>query len=245
MAGVCSYTPGYMVTYPESKRHNVLYCRRGEFNYTYENTSGILKAGEILIMPAGGIQKISSAVKCQSFFLLLTPDSVWGDPVFRHGKAKDPELIWQLLTKAAGIDAGENSESIRRPLGRLLFALLEEELRSSGSKTVFQMLKNRMHLHPQEEWSVEKMANYCGISVSYFFALCRKHYGISPFQLLKKFRLELAEELLLLTEYPIKTIANMCGYEHPFAFSRSFRRATGVSPAEFRKTKGRKYTPTL
>ena len=61
----------------------------------------------------------------------------------------------------------------------------------------------------------------------------------------QKFRLELAEELLLLTEYPIKTIANMCGYEHPFAFSRSFRRATGVSPAEFRKTKGRKYTPTL
>lgn len=242
LAALCNYTPGYQVIYPEAGKHNILICRKGEFDYSYEKFSGKLKAGEILIMPAGGIQAFSSDSKLQSIFFLLNPDSAWGDPLFRHSKAKNPELIWQLLEKAASTDREANQESIRRPLGELLFALLKEELYPAEEKTIFQILKNKMQMHPQKKWTVEKMANFCGVSAPYFFALCRKYYGMPPFKLLKKFRLELAEELLLMTKYPIKNIAEMCGYEHPFAFSRSFRQATGFSPAAFRKNRGGKTT---
>ena len=52
--------------------------------------------------------------------------------------------------------------------------------------------------------------------------------------MLKKIRLDQAKELLTSTGYPVKSIASLCGYEHPFAFSRSFKQEFGVSPMQYR-----------
>lgn len=236
MTALCTYKPGYFVRYPESRRHNILFCRYGEFYYTYNDISGVLRPGEILVMPSGSYQEFYSTTDAGSLFFLLKPDSVWGEPEFRHEKSENNELICLLMEKVAAISDSKAPENFSVAMGQTIFHLLREELHQSGDgRTIFQQLKNKMQLYPQKQWSVEKMAEACGVSTSYFFTLCRKYYQCPPYQLLKKFRMEQAGELLRSTSYSIKVIADMCGYEHPFSFSRSFRKCYGISPAAFRK----------
>lgn len=77
-----------------------------------------------------------------------------------------------------------------------------------------------------------------------------KNVGSNPSTLNFKFRRELscsvgefiigermkkARQLLSGTTYPITKIAEMCGYENVFYFSRAFRNAEGEAPGEFRR----------
>ena len=44
-----------------------------------------------------------------------------------------------------------------------------------------------------------------------------------------------ARELLTITDIPIANIATSCGYQNPFAFSRAFKKETGMTPREYRE----------
>ena len=48
-------------------------------------------------------------------------------------------------------------------------------------------------------------------------------------------RQQLAQDYLRASQYPIKDIAAMLGYEEQRAFLRAFRRWTGLSPAAWRR----------
>jgi AraC-like DNA-binding protein len=42
-------------------------------------------------------------------------------------------------------------------------------------------------------------------------------------------------ELILFSNYPIFQIAKLVGYQNPYIFSRTFKKAIGVSPLTLRK----------
>lgn len=82
--------------------------------------------------------------------------------------------------------------------------------------------------------TVMDVANYLHISRSYLFALFKKHLSISPQQFLTMSRITNARELLARTDCPVATIADSCGYQNPFAFSRAFKKEVGMTPTEYR-----------
>jgi len=48
-------------------------------------------------------------------------------------------------------------------------------------------------------------------------------------------RIQKAQNLLLETSLNLQKIAEMCGYENDFYFSRIFKKKVGLSPSQFRK----------
>ena len=237
MMAICSYPAGYHVSYPAARRHLILICREGEFSYESDNRNGILRAGEILILPAGCFQKAESLTPCRSIFFLLHPSSGWGMPEFRHTIFPDTELMFHLAEKARELQHVSGEQHLKEPLGNLIFGLLKKELHYNKDTAVqFQILRSKLQLSPHSDWSVDEMAEICGVSVPYFFVLCRKYYHCSPYRMLKKLRLQLAEELLRETWYPVKQIAEMCGYNNTEHFCRQFHKFVGVSPGKYRKT---------
>lgn len=62
----------------------------------------------------------------------------------------------------------------------------------------------------------------------------RRHFGMSPREMLLKSRMSLARHLLLETGLSIKEIASKLGYQRQHEFWRAFRKATGVSPSDWR-----------
>jgi AraC-like DNA-binding protein len=82
--------------------------------------------------------------------------------------------------------------------------------------------------------SVASLAQLCGISEAYLRRIFLSKYGVSPKEYIINMRISYAKQLLSLEEFPISTIALMCGYSEPTHFSREFTRRVGVSPSDFK-----------
>ncbi|EMI46762.1 AraC family transcriptional regulator [Rhodopirellula sp. SWK7] len=82
--------------------------------------------------------------------------------------------------------------------------------------------------------SVEKLASIAKMSRYQLDRRMRHIFGITTGQWLMKARIDLAENLLAETSHSIATIALESGYADQSAFTRQFRRATGLSPREYR-----------
>ena len=63
----------------------------------------------------------------------------------------------------------------------------------------------------------------------------RRHFGMSPREMLLRSRMSLARHLLLETGLSIKEIAAQVGYQRQHEFWRAFRKSTGVSPSDWRE----------
>lgn len=67
-------------------------------------------------------------------------------------------------------------------------------------------------------------------------ALFKKEYGTSAMDYLNNVRIQNASFMLSNTGLPIATVAERTGFSDEAYFSRAFKKATGKSPSEFRRT---------
>lgn len=81
----------------------------------------------------------------------------------------------------------------------------------------------------------ESLAGITGMSTVYFRKLFTKRYGVSPMRYLSNIRIETAKNMLLSDNYSVSDIAEAIGFSSVYSFSRSFKKATGLSPTEFLK----------
>jgi AraC-like DNA-binding protein len=92
-----------------------------------------------------------------------------------------------------------------------------------------------IHKSPEKSWTVAKLAAEVGMSRSPFAARFMALVGQSPMSYLKRWRLQLAAQLLQDRTLSLSDIAERVGYESTAALSRVFKREFGVSPAQYRQ----------
>jgi AraC-like DNA-binding protein len=88
---------------------------------------------------------------------------------------------------------------------------------------------------PGQAWSTDAMARAAGVSVSRLHALFNEELGTSPHAWLLERRLQRACEALASTEVPIAEIALRAGFSEQSALTRALRKATGMTPAAYRR----------
>ena len=93
-------------------------------------------------------------------------------------------------------------------------------------------LMTALHKRPQEQWTVELMAETALMSRAKFAALFKDTIGQAPSDYLTDLRIALAQGLLK-KDKPVSFVANEVGYEHGSALARVFRKKTGLSPKEW------------
>jgi len=89
--------------------------------------------------------------------------------------------------------------------------------------------------HSTEEVDLARVARFSGLSTFHFLRVFANVLGVTPHQYLVRARLKHAARLLTDRERPITDIALDVGFADLSNFVRSFHRAAGVSPREFRK----------
>ena len=82
--------------------------------------------------------------------------------------------------------------------------------------------------------SVEKLATIAQMSRYQLDRRMRRVFGLTTGQWLLKVRLDVAQRLLQETNLSISAVALEAGYSDQSAFTRQFRRATGLTPGEYR-----------
>jgi AraC family transcriptional regulator len=92
-----------------------------------------------------------------------------------------------------------------------------------------------MHAHLSGNISLKQLASACDLSVSYFARGFKNGTGVSPHRWLVETRIEKAKDLLLNTKMPLAEVAVACGFADQCHLTRKFRRATGDTPAAWRR----------
>ncbi|MDO5785117.1 MAG: AraC family transcriptional regulator [Eubacteriales bacterium] len=88
--------------------------------------------------------------------------------------------------------------------------------------------------HYAEDIKVQDIANYVGINRSYLATLFQRVLQMSPNRYLSNFRLTRGQEQLAISDLPISSIAELCGYHDPLVFSKAFKQLFGVTPTQYR-----------
>jgi AraC-like DNA-binding protein len=91
-----------------------------------------------------------------------------------------------------------------------------------------------MHSRPREDWTVERLARFAGLSRSVFAERFTDMVGQPPMQYLALWRMQLASRLLL-DGHGVSAAADAVGYDSEAAFSRAFKKLVGLAPGTWRK----------
>ena len=90
--------------------------------------------------------------------------------------------------------------------------------------------------HFMEPLTLSQVADRVSLNRTSLTALMKAERGMTVLQYLSAFRVRVAKKQLAFTEVPIKEIAERCGFKTVQHFSRVFRKETGQTPADYRRT---------
>lgn len=123
---------------------------------------------------------------------------------------------------------------VRIEMHRLFDRAQEAEICSRLAPWQFRRIRERIE-DGSSPPSVAELAHICGISPRHLHRQFLALTGKTVSAYVESCRVEQAKNLLAEPEMPVKQVAEKCGFDHPNSFARAFRRATGLSPREFRQ----------
>ena len=89
--------------------------------------------------------------------------------------------------------------------------------------------------NPQENLSLQSIADNAGFSLTYFDAIFRQHTGYSPVEYSRIYKLTRCALELRRTQKTVLEIALDFGYASPESFTRAFKHFYSMTPSEYRE----------
>lgn len=125
--------------------------------------------------------------------------------------------------------------------GELVYRFLSSLMRTleaPGNPALFDRIEESIHYmrdHLAEHFSIEELAGRQHLSCAYFIRLFTAQTGQTPLAYLTQLRLNHAIFLLLNTPVNVEEVAAACGFSCGNYFCKVFKKASGLSPAEYRR----------
>ena len=126
---------------------------------------------------------------------------------------------------------------------KILLHLFEEYIKENS--TLFEnspttnphMIKalKYISLNYNKNISVSQVAKECYLSTPHLQALFSKFLGHGVAEEIRKQQIDYAKELLSTTQYSVKHISYLCGFESSDYFCTVFKREVKISPLKYRK----------
>lgn len=176
-------------------------------------------------------------------FLALLPDLLHLRAAERGARAAWIRSTLELMLA----ETRERSEGFEAVVTRLADVLFVELLRNSAlgaSRGWLAALHDvqigralaMLHADPRARWDVDLLASRVGMSRSRFFARFSELVGEPPAAYLARWRMSVAADILRREDVSTAHLAEAAGYSSEEAFSRTFRRHLGMSPAAYRRS---------
>jgi AraC-like DNA-binding protein len=97
---------------------------------------------------------------------------------------------------------------------------------------MLESIRERYH----EDLSLDMLADKLGLTPSYVSRYFKDKLGVNFSDSLNEMRIKKAKELLGASNDPVRDIATRVGYMNVTSFIRMFKKGTGLTPSDFRKT---------
>lgn len=171
-----------------------------------------------------GIQ--GTAAACLPAGVWNCGESVWQTVHEIRDLLQEPDSRWKSLDM--DILAGELCRKIRHDS-----AVFQPKL-PENAQDLCERARQKLDTHVNSQYSIDQLGNDIFISKGYLRKLFKDRYGESPITYLLRKKLELAEDMLKMTDLPVKEIAARVGIRNQYYFSALFSRKKGISPIKYR-----------
>jgi AraC-type DNA-binding domain-containing proteins len=218
--------------------NEIIYAIKGTVMLAEENTEYYLKDGDCLILEKGkrhyGIKQTDEFV---SFYWFHFQSDETIPREMKYVPAKGNERIG-LLSKQL-LHAANTAHYPKEACDCLLRLLLIELLVSSRNigddrlpviSNVCEWIKNNSGT-PLKAASVSERFSY---NADYLSRIFKTQFGIGLKDYISRERLKHIKDLLLTTDYPLKQIASLCGFEDYKCFLKFFKYHDNSTPEKFR-----------
>ena len=229
-----------------AKRHSdcFVYVLSGEAEYIFNNKPILAQAGNIIYLAHNS-----------SYSINVTDDNytfIYMDFIFEN----DKNIIFENeIYKSKGVLLLEkNFEKLHHfwcfgnysdkiYCKSLIYNIYSEIAKSSVSQYVARDRRNQIENIAEyisdnlsdNTLNISQLSKMCNISEVHFRRIFSSIYHISPIKFITTVRINKAKELLVTETYNISEIAEMCGFQNHYYFSKIFKSETKMTPAEFRK----------
>jgi AraC family transcriptional regulator len=256
----CSRGPHDTPYEEQHERFCIAYVRKGSFGYRYRGVACELVAGAALFGRPGDDYMCTHEHVCGDECLVfnLAPElaetvDTWGGTRGAAGRGTGG-MLWQagcvpplpetmIFGELAQASAAGCSEIGLDEAGLLFAACCARAVAGQQPRSVRASARDRCRMveaalwldaQAQEPIDLETAAGTVGLSPYHFLRLFAAVLGVTPHQYLVRARLRRAARLLADKAHSITDIAFEAGFGDLSNFVRTFHRAAGVSPRQFR-----------
>ncbi|NOV04168.1 response regulator transcription factor [Paenibacillus planticolens] len=142
---------------------------------------------------------------------------------------QEEEQVWSLLDKS------ESIPHLHQVMVQLATIGLQGTNKKKNSELLMTAAKEYIRTHYANDFGVEDIASFLGISSSYFSLLFKQQFGETFVEYVTKHRMELAKSMLLHSDKSITDIGKSVGYIERRYFTKVFQKFTGEIPSEYRE----------
>lgn len=103
-----------------------------------------------------------------------------------------------------------------------------------GEKTIWSLTRY-LQEHLSEEISLNLLADVFHLNPQYIGQLFKNEIGVNFLSYLTNIRMERAKKLLVSTDLPVSEVAQRSGYADYRVFTKTFKKAGGVTPSQYRQ----------
>lgn len=228
------------------------FVRRGSFGYSARGKRHELIPGSVLLGRTGCEYSCSHehAIhdECLSFSFQRELLDAWAgrriDQVWSRGALPPAEKVMVAGALAGACADRERPEELEELGHELAMRVVELSTGADAASTKEPTPADRrravraselIRARFDEPLDLQTLAAEAGLSAFHFLRLFSRVLGVSPHQYLLRTRLAAAAQLLLEGDRAVTEVALDVGFGDVSSFVRTFRRAAGTSPGEFRK----------
>ena len=241
--------------------HEFFYISEGRCSVFIGQRAYRLEAGDFALIPAGTLHKTDFTSQGQNTKYVISfsvetagkIDAFLGSDIsetaIRAGKVRAPvqrqEAVLLLVNRM--LHEFENQPPFGKGLCLTLLAEIlislkryragEEEFAGADDPVHGRMREVAAYLceHAAEPVTLTDVAAHFAVSPSHLSRVFHQETGFGVREYLVHYRIRQACELLLNTDLSVTRIADQCGFSDSNYFGDAFKKATGLSPREYRK----------
>lgn len=219
--------------------------QEGRFLYSIGDVEGIGAAGDIVCCPPNIPFRRETLEPLTFHYIVL---SFAGPPPsgFQAGplSVKNKSRLMHSLTLLEGLAEALHlhTEPIQKHLVRdiLLFCIenysprLDSVPLSSSDPLMNDAVALIREQASEVKFNIGEAARTIGLTPVQFSRRFQAAFAMTPIRYLTECRIQLAKKLLTETDETLEQIANRCGYENGYYFSRVFKQVAEITPSAYR-----------
>ncbi|WP_027965645.1 GlxA family transcriptional regulator [Halomonas halocynthiae] len=147
------------------------------------------------------------------------------------------DLMIELIRHFAGEELAQTASNglLYQPLKFAHTSLHATDISIKTRDSVVFRAKHWLLQNIQAPYSLERVAEAVAVSPRTLLRHFKEIEAMTPLDYLHQLRVERAKQLLEVTNIGLTEVMEYCGYQDASAFRRLFRRATDVTPSEYRR----------